>query len=124
MSDDLQDWMRKLVDAAVRGVDEQEIFADPLIEAKPAWALPYRILVGKIREQQNPRAFQWFICGEVPLDFLPSEVATTPREALRHFAMKWQLAAERANEKEHADTLIDDAEAIYELADADNFWQP
>lgn len=123
MSDDLQDWMRELIDTAVRAVEEREIFSDPLIEAKPAWALPHRILIGKVREQQNPRAFQWFICGEVPLDFLPSDVATNPRDALKYFAMKWQLDAERIDEKGRANTLIGDAEAIYELANDDNFWQ-
>jgi len=123
MDDATTVWMRKLVDLAVRGAGETDLYEDALLEARPEWALPNRLLVGKVREQMNPRAFHWFICGEIPLDFIPGETATTPRDALRYFAMKWQLDAERADDEESAKTLIDNAESIYELADDERFWQ-
>jgi hypothetical protein len=116
-------WMRNLVDLAVRGTSELDGFDDALVEARPDWALPQRLLVGKVRPQMDPRAFCWFICGEVPLDYLPGNVAATPREALRHFAMKWQLDAERAGDAESAAELIDNAEAIYALADDERAWK-
>ena len=123
MDDDTTIWMRKLVDLAVRGAGETDLYEDALLEARPEWALPNRLLVGKVREQLNPRAFHWFICGEIPLDFISGDTAATPRDALRYFAMKWQLDAERAEDEESAQSLVENAEAIYELADDERFWQ-
>lgn len=123
MDDSTKLWMRELVDRAVRGTGELNVYDEALIEARPDWAMPNRLLVGKIREQMNPRAFHWFICGEVPLDYLPGEIAATPRDALRHFALKWQLDAERAGDEDKAHSLVENAEAIYELADDERVWQ-
>lgn len=123
MDDSTKQWMRELVDLAVRGCGDMKVFDEALVEARPEWALPNRLLVGKVRPQMDPRAACWFVCGEVPFDYLPGDVATSPREALRHFAMKWQLDAKRAGDEAHANTLIDHAEAIYALADEDSAWQ-
>lgn len=124
MDDLTQAWIKELVDLAVRGTSDMNVFDEALLEARPEWALPQRLLVGKVRPQMDPRAFCWFICGEVPLDYLPGNVAAAPREALRHFAMKWQLDAERAGDAESADVLIENAEAIYALADDERVWKP
>ena len=78
---------------------------------------------GKVREQMSPRTFHWFIAGEAPLDFAPSANANSPRDALRHFAMKWQLDAERIDDETKKAELIDLAESVYELADDERFWQ-
>ena len=64
---------------------------------------------------------QPFICGEVPLDHISAEAATTPREVIRHFAMKWQLDSE-ALEGDSATTLIEHAESLYPLADDERLW--
>ena len=123
MEDAVKDWIRQLVDDAVRGAGDAGIAEDALVEARPAWALPNRLLVGQVRDQTNPRSFHWFICGEVPLDFLPDTNAPTPRDALRHFAMKWQLDAERTDDAAKKEELIELAESIYELADDERVWQ-
>ena len=77
------------------------------------------------------------VCGEVPTDFLHSSIAATPREALRHFSMKWQLAAARHEEvttknqsQASSDSsqpdpiamLTSQAEDIYELVEDDRLW--
>lgn len=124
MEDTTKEWMRKLVDLAVRGTGEMGVYDEALIEARPDWALPNRLLLGKVRGRMNVRSFHWFICGEVPLDYLPGDVAASPREALRHFSMKWQLDAERAGDEASANALIEHAEAVYALADEDSAWQP
>ena len=121
MDEELKSWIRQQLDSAVRGFIETELFEDALIEAKPAWTLPSRILIGKVREQSNPTTFRWFICGDVPLDHISAEAATTPREAIRHFAMKWQLDSE-ALEGDSATTLIEHAESLYPLADDERLW--
>lgn len=123
MEDDTKTWMQELVSLAVRGTGEMDVYDQALLEARPEWALPHRLLLGKVREQMSARTFHWFICGEVPLDYLAGSVAATPREALRHFAMKWQLDAERSDDEAHSLALVENAEAIYELATDERFWQ-
>lgn len=123
MQDETRKWIKELVDVAVRGTGSMNVYEDALIEAKAEWALPNRLLVGKVREQLNPRTFHWFICGEVPLDYISGETATTPKDALRYFAMKWQLDAERADDEESANALVENAQAVYELADDERFWR-
>jgi len=123
MDDSTKAWMQKLIDDAVKGAADAGVTEDALVEARPAWALPNRLLVGQVRSQMNPRAFHWFIAGEVPLDFLPSDNAPLPRDALRHFAMKWQLEAERTDDETRKAELIDLAESVYELAADERFWE-
>jgi hypothetical protein len=119
--DELQAWLREQLDDAVVGLININVFEDALIEIKPAWVLPMRLLVGKAREQNNPTNFRWFICGEVPLDHIGADSATTPREVIRHFALKWQIDASKLD-GEAAKTMIDDAESLYALADDERFW--
>ncbi|MDJ0748727.1 MAG: DUF4826 family protein [Woeseiaceae bacterium] len=115
--------MSRLVNEAIRGAADAGIVDEALVEARPAWALPNRLLVGQLREQMNPRTFHWFIAGEAPLDFTASANAASPRDALRHFAMKWQLDAERTDDADRKAELIELAESVYELADDERFWQ-
>lgn len=121
MEDELKAWVRKQLDDAVEGLINANVFDAALIEVKPAWVLPSRILIGKAREQGDPADFRWFICGEVRLDHIPADTAFTPREAMRHFSMKWQLDASNLAD-EASDTLAEDAEALYSLAEDDRFW--
>jgi Domain of unknown function (DUF4826) len=121
MEDELKDWIRKQLDDAVEGLIDANVFEAALIEVKPAWVLPLRILVGKAREQADPINFRWFICGEVGLDYIPAETATTPRDAVRHFSMKWQMDASNRGDLARS-ALVEDAEALYSLAEDDRFW--
>ena len=101
--EELTAWVRRELDAGVEELIKSGAFGGMLVEAKPAWAFPYRVLLGKVREQGGP--FSWLICGEVPTDSLASSAASTPREALRHFAMKWHLGAARLQDPSVQQTL-------------------
>lgn len=133
----LKTWVKTQLDSAVWKLIDQGDIKSLMVEAKPAWALPFQILIGKIRAQDKSKDFKWFICGEVPTDFLESTVATTPREVARHFAMKWQLQAERdqnlkghnlsgpgpeSSQDDPGNQLVDKAEALYELASDAGLW--
>lgn len=135
--EELNAWMKKQLDAAVRKFMDQGAIDSLIVEAKPAWVLPFQILIGKIRPQGQSREFEWFICGEIPTDYLASSVAATPRETAKHFVMKWQLAAARHQEKTEQNPsetttesqqeglgrqLADHAEALYELVEDDRLW--
>jgi hypothetical protein len=121
MNPELKSWMREQLDAAVSTLNEKQVFDDALVESRPAWVLPMQILLGKARAHNDPAVYQWFIRGDVPFDHIDSSAAATPREALRHFAMKWQITAESLDKKS-AESLIGDAERLYNLTEDDRFW--
>jgi len=118
---EIQAWLRLQLDAAVQELMNNGVVENLLVEAKPAWVFPLQILIGKIRAQGDSRQFRWFICGEVPTDHLDSTGASTPREAARYFAMKWQLDAARRQEG-FDKQLADKAEALYALVDDTRLW--
>jgi hypothetical protein len=123
MATEARKWLRKMLDHAAKEISERGILDDPLIEVKPEWMLPFALLVGRARGQGETRSFKWFICGEVALDTLDAAMADSARNAIRSFAMKWQLDAERSTSGEESDRLIDAAQQLYPLAEDDRLWQ-
>ena len=134
--DELQAWVKQRLNVAVRELINNGVFESLLVEAKPAWVWPFEVLIGKVREHGSAKIFEWLICGEVPTDFVHSTVASTPRQAARYFAMKWQLEAARQQElagqestaqvaesREPGSQLADQAETLYALADDERLWQ-
>jgi len=133
----LRAWTKIQLDGAVRKLTRPGAIDSMIVEAKPAWVLPYQILIGKFRAHGQAKDFEWFICGEVPTDTLESTVAPTPREAARHFAMKWQLQAARHQDltaqesrgavpetdgKDPGEQLAFKAESLYSLVDDERLW--
>jgi hypothetical protein len=134
---ELDAWVKEHLDTVVHKLMKRGNIDSIVVEAKPAWVLPFQILIGKIRAQGSSNEFQWFICGEAPTDYLQSSVASTPRDAARHFAMKWQLAAARYEQKAEQNQdavthesprndpiaqLIEQAEALYLVVEDDRLW--
>jgi hypothetical protein len=109
------------------------------IDAAPMWAKPYKILIAKVWDATQKSAFIWTIAGEDAVtDHVTGAVAANPQEAARHFALKWQMDAERlravAQEKapagqdkqfvdEYANRLVQKAEALYEMTTHDEIWK-
>jgi hypothetical protein len=121
---------------AVAEITNAGVFQGARLEARVAWALNYAVLIGQIRESMDKSAFRWVVTGdEVPTDHVDGHVAENPREALRHFCLKWQLGAEKVKEasvndpdtgeeyRARADQLAKRAEDLYEIAQADQFWE-
>jgi SAM-dependent methyltransferase len=113
-------WIKQQLDQAVHELMDRGIVESVLVEAKPAWALPLRVMIGKIREKDQAGGFDWFICGEVPTDHLHSSMAATPRDAAKHFALKWQLDAARQEDNER---LAEKAEILFGFVNEDSLWQ-
>lgn len=120
-ADETNAWLRALIDDATATLGGLGLFDDPLMDIKPAWTLPHRILIGKVRAHGNAAGFRWFVCGELPLDHIGDDAAGTPREAARHFSMKWQLEATRQAGAD-AESLIRNAEALYAVVADDRLW--
>ena len=130
-------WARETLRKAVDETIQRGAFVDQVIEAKPIWVLHEKVAVGQARESSQPDTFVWIICGDFPTDHVGSTAASTPRDALRHFALKWQMDAERyeipAVRKAHGwpenkdlsdltDQLIAKAEELYAIAEEDSLW--
>lgn len=94
---------------------------ESIMEARPAWYLPFKIVLGQSRTGPGDANFIWVIGGKVPIDCLPSSIATTARDAARHFSLKWQLDSERLVGEEAAN-LIKIAEYLYSIVDNDDYW--
>lgn len=131
---ELDAWIKKNLNAAVHKLMERGTIDSLVVEAKPAWVLPFQVLIGKIRAKDQSGDFEWFICGETPTDYLESAVAEKPREAARHFAMKWQLTAsrylgkgteqkpEQIKQEDVVNNLIRHAEDLHSLTQDDRLW--
>jgi len=137
-SEDVVSWARELLDEAVQEMMRRGVVTDALVEAKPVWALPYEIMIGRIRDSYAQTSSIWVITGDVPTDYVGMDVASTPREAARHFTLKWQLDAARykdpAVQKELGAELKDSwdelgeqlartAEALFSVVEDDKLWQ-
>jgi hypothetical protein len=137
ISSELAAWSREQLNIAIDELIRAGELDGVLLEARPAWAFPRSTVIGKVREQGEHDLFYWVICGDPPVDYINATMAATPREAARHFAMKWQLEAARHREpqvrkkldpegKRDWDTLCDALEtralSLFRLVDADSLW--
>lgn len=129
-------WWKNALDSALAEVITKQLFAQPIIEARPVWQLPKVLLIAKVKVQTSK---YWLITGrDSPTDILSETNAATAQEAARHFALKWQLAAEQlsaetrlqnseSNEAQDLNEkirhLIHCAESLHELAHLDHLWQ-
>ena len=134
MSDQTRDWTKRVLDSAVEEVIDNGLVSGPLLQARPAWQLPGALLIAEC--QVGDELF-WLIAGPgSPTDIIAQRLANTPREAGRHFALKWQLGAKQletgeASPPAHADRqglgekvaqLIHCAESLHELVSTDHLW--
>ncbi len=108
------------------------------VQQRKSRVLPPLVAIWNVKLNTKPASEKWVITGEVSSDHIPGEVASTAREALRHFSLSWQMKAatlERNMSQAHLlpdpeqqsrviNNLIQDAEKIYELYDANQLWQP
>ena len=135
----LEKWVKNQLNSCINELIDQGEFSSVMVEAKPAWVFPFGILIGMVREQDQQQGFDWFITGDFPTARVHSTVATTAREAARHFALQWQLEAKKLEDSADDDLstgnlfagdntqiiadLVERAESLYELAEQDSLWQ-
>lgn len=118
---ELAAWIKQNFDAAVDGLMRRNVLDSLLVEARPAWVYPFKTLIGRAREKGRPGGGIWFICGDVPLDYIAASAAASPKEAARHFSLKWQMDAARdgATDKD----LVLKAQGLYQLTEDERIWK-
>lgn len=135
----LQSWFKPLLDKVVKEMLDRNVVTGTAVEASPVWMLPYKILIAKVWGIGQKTRFIWTISGEAVItDHIPGSMAATPRDAARHFSMKWQMDADRVTAvgkskrpvegaQQHmgnyANKLIRDAEALYDLTEHEEIWK-
>jgi ubiquinone/menaquinone biosynthesis C-methylase UbiE len=115
-----EQWTRWQMNQSVEFVMQKNLFESDFLEAKPAWSVTLQVLLCQVRAQGERGQFVWTISGNLPNDYLSSNAAANPRDAARHFAMKWQLDATR--ESEESAVLAAQAESLFQLVNDESLW--
>ena len=131
-------WFKPILDDVVKEMISRKAIVGAAVEANPVWAIPNQILIAKVWGMGQKTRFIWTISGEgVITDHIAGSMATTPKDAARHFALKWQVDADRlravgTNQApmentgmhmgSYADKLIEDSEALYDLTEREEVW--
>ena len=134
----LKKWFKPILDDVVKEMIARKAIVGAAVEASPAWVFPNQILIAKVWGMGQKTRFVWTISGEgVITDHIAGSMAATPKDAARHFALKWQMDADRlrqvGNSKSpagntdthmggYADKLVKDAESLYDLTEREDIW--
>lgn len=135
---ELKNWYKPLLDTVVQEMLKRNAIAGAAVEAAPVWIFPYKILIAKAWSMGEKTRFIWTISGErVITDYIAGNMAATPKDAARHFALKWQMDADRllavgkskgptgeaqSQMSSYTNKLIQDAESLYDLTERDEVW--
>ena len=135
MAEQPDNWVQETLDSAVHEIINTRQFDVPAIRAKPVWHLPGALLLAQFEVADSA---YWLIAGGGgPTDILNAELANQPRDAARHFSLKWQLGAQQLLDgevaapadmteqevREKTVNLIRCAESLSELVSAEQFWR-
>jgi hypothetical protein len=135
---ELRAWYKRLLDNVVSEMLRAGAVSGAAVEAAPIWVVPQQILIAQVWGAGQKSNFIWTIAGDgAILDHIAGSVAATPRDAARHFALKWQMDAEQlrrvaqrktASARDakqiaaYADRIVECSERLYELAGRDDVW--
>ncbi|TRW49770.1 DUF4826 family protein [Aliidiomarina halalkaliphila] len=122
-------WVREQFQKANGYLVEKGMITDQVLTKESLYLVP-QIAVWKFT-LKGVTDKVWAITGVVPTDHVDAKVAENPRDALRHFSLRWQLRAEEilqnersdATERKFAEMLVVHAEACYGLVQNEELWQ-
>lgn len=122
------EWVREQFQKANKHLAENGVLFDSVVTSESRYLVPL-IAVWKIKAIDN--AFYWVISGDLPTDFVLASAAQSAREAIKHFAMTWQLkaanlqAVEGADETslKYASLLESRAEGLFSVYERPQLWQ-
>lgn len=135
----LKSWYSKLLDQVVKEMIRLKAVTGEAVQAAPLWMVPNEVLLAKVWGVTKEHDFVWTLSvDKLIADYIAGSLAATPREAVRHFSMKWQMDADRlmnlkkkesngemSDERmqEFSNKLIGYAEALYDLTNRDEVWE-
>lgn len=121
-------WFNSQVQRASQYLANQGVTIAKVDQDKSTYVAPLFAILS-IRSADKKRF--WVIVGDLPTDFIPVNTAKDARQALRHFALHWQLKAEQMIQaglrdkiqRDYAQLLVTKSEAIYPFIDNSSIWQ-
>lgn len=138
-ANELKAWYKRLLNNVVNEMLRAGVVSGAAVEAAPIWVVPQQILLAHVWGAGQKNNFIWTIAGDAVItDHIAGKVAAMPRDAARHFALKWQMDAEQlrrvaqrktssesdAKEIEaYADRIVHCSEQLYDIAARDDIWE-
>jgi Domain of unknown function (DUF4826) len=120
------EWSKQQLEVAIDELARLGIVDGPSVEGRVAWMLPFKVLIAELRETGQKQRALWVIAGDVPTDQIDARLAETPRDAARHFSLKWQMHAARqdptAGDLAVGPDLAVQAEALNLMVETDDAW--
>ncbi|WP_445946194.1 DUF4826 family protein [Shewanella sp.] len=125
-----QEWVRTQFQKANRFLGEKGVIPSKVITDESRYLAPY-FAIWKMESKQPTKQTFWVMSGDLPSDYVDVNVASTAREAVRHFSMMWQVKAENlhragatkdATQAKFADLLVSRAESLYKMQADDKLW--
>jgi hypothetical protein len=121
-------WVRTQFQKANEYLATKGIIPDNVAVSESRY-LPPLVAIWKLNTR-DAKSF-WVISGDVPTDHMPLSAAPNAREAMRSFALHWQLKAEQIaqagfsdkTQVDFANLLVNRAEGLYDLFDNEQLWQ-
>ena len=124
-SEQQQKWVREQYQVATKYLAAQGLVTDSVVVEESRYLIPF-VTVWKLKVLDG--SYFWVVCGDLPSDHNPIDVASSAREAVRHFSLKWQMQAENLlksgdkEQEEFAKLLINRAEGLYDIHQQENVW--
>lgn len=135
----VRSWYTELLDQVVKEMIRLKAVTGVAVQATPVWAVPQDMLMAKVWGVGKENDFVWTLSVDKFIaDFIAGSLAASPRDAARHFSLKWQMDADRivgveksntASKKDrkrlrqYSNRLIRYAETLYDLSNRDEPWQ-
>ncbi|MGX9459633.1 DUF4826 family protein [Shewanella sp. A14] len=125
-----QEWVRTQFQKANRFLAEKGVIPSKVLAEDSRYLAPY-LAIWKMESKQPKKQTFWVMSGDLPSDYVDVKVATTAREAIRHFSMMWQLKAENlhksgatkdATQLKFAQLLVSRAESLYKIHQDEKLW--
>ncbi|KRS20096.1 hypothetical protein AAY72_15570 [Alishewanella sp. WH16-1] len=121
-------WVRTQFQKANEYLATKGIIPDNVAVSESRY-LPPLVAIWKLNTR-DAKSF-WVISGDLPTDHMPLSAAPNAREAMRSFALHWQLKAEQIaqagfsdqTQVDFANLLVNRAEGLYDLFDNEQLWQ-
>jgi len=111
-------WGKDQLSDSIDDLSDAKIIDGPAVEARIVWMVPMEMFIAELRESVSHPPAIWVIGGNVATDHVDVRLAESPRDAARHFALKWQMTAARDGD----DARAIQAERLYALVEVDEAW--
>lgn len=121
------EWVREQFQKANKHLAENGVLFKSVVASESRYLVPY-VAVWKIITQDNKK--YWVMSGDLPSDFTQEGNATSAREAIKYFALTWQMKAANLRTSSISDESADKlaklletrAEGLYRIQGLDELW--